>query len=158
MQDNEEIIKDFEKKFKEFKDKAGFTAKLEKLNEFFRINDFIIREGFASKWISRQISNAISEVFSGYLSYLHGIIMPNTQNMLNLAESKLFPQEEKKEIYTLMSKIIGLLSKNHLNSIELNEKNDGEYLDLCIEFFEKELKEKMKEILKKASHYWMEGK
>ena len=158
METKKEILEELESRFEEFKKKSKLSISLKDLDEVFRIKDYILRERFVSEKISRQISTAISDIFLGNLSYLHGLIMPNPQNMLGLAESKIFEKDEKQGIYDIMAEIVELLSKNHLNSFDYSESEEGRFISSSFEFWEKKLKIKMKHVLKKVNEYWRQKK
>ncbi len=152
--ENEELLKELENRFKKIKSEMGIKSSLEELDNAFFIKDFILKEGFISERLSRQINYKIVDTYMGWNEYFHSLIMPNPQNMLNISESKIFSKEEKKEIVEMMKKIMQISSKNNLILITKDKKGEGKFLDEGLEFWESEFKEKIARIMKKINKEW----
>ncbi|MFH1326534.1 MAG: hypothetical protein ABIH59_00205 [archaeon] len=148
------LLKDLEEKFKKSKTEIGFSPDLEDIDRIFFIKDAILKEGFISERFSRQLCYRIVENYMGWNDYLHSIIMPNPQNILNMSESKIFSQEEKKEIVELMKKLMSISSRNSLIGLTKDQKAEKEFIDYSVDFWEKEFKEKITKIMAKVNKEW----
>jgi len=150
--ETEKLIKELEEKFNKAKKELKFNASLTALDKSFFIKDAILKDGFVSERVSRQICFRVVEVFAGWNEYLHSLIMPNPQNMLNMGESKIFSQEEKKEITELMKKIMEISSRNSL--IALKQDGEGNLIDDAFNLWENEFKIKLIGIMSKINKEW----
>jgi len=68
---NKEILNELEKKFEELKKELGFKSELQDIDEIFYIKDAILKDGFVSENIDRQICSRIIETYMGWTNYLH---------------------------------------------------------------------------------------
>ena len=152
--ENKEILKELEEKFKKMKLELKFKSDLEDIDRIFLIKDGILKDGFVSEKLSRQVCYRIVENYVGWNDYLHSLIMPNPQNMFNMGESKLFSQEEKKEIIEIMKKIMEISSRNNLIGLIKDHKMEGEFIDYAVNFWKEEFEEKITKILKKINSEW----
>lgn len=152
--EKEKLLKELGKKFQEMKEELGFKAKFEDLNRIFFINDSVLKDGFVSENLSRQICYRIVETFMGWNDYLHSIIMPNPQNILNMSESKIFNQEEKTEIVELMKKNMEISSKNSLIGLIKDKDAETVFIDNAVKFWDEEFKPKMIKIMAKVNKEW----
>ncbi len=155
--DKKKLIQEFEESFSELKKRLKFKASLEELDDAFYIKDAIKKDGFLSEKLSRQICYRIVENFMGWNDYLHSLIMPNPQNILNMSESKIFDADERREITELMKKAMQVSSKNSVAGLMRDEKMEGEFIDKALNVWEKEFKVKLIKIMKKINKEW-EGK
>ncbi len=152
--DKLKLLNELEEKFKKMKLDLKFKSSLEELDKIFFVKDSILKDGFVSDKLSRQICYRIMETYLGWNDYLHSLIMPNPQNILNLSESKIFSQEEKNEIVELMKKIMEINSKNGLIGLNGDKKMESEFIDNSVSFWEKEFKDKLIKIMKKINVEW----
>ena len=152
--EKEKLITELEKKFKEIKSELNFNSTFEEIDQIFFIKDYILKDKFVSDNFSRQLCYRIVETYMSWNEYLHSIIMPNPQNILNMGESKIFNQEEKKEIVELMKKIMGISSKNSLIGLEKDKKAEALFIDNSVKFWNEEFKPKMVKTMKKVNKEW----
>jgi hypothetical protein len=152
--DKKELIKDIEKKFEQLKKELKFNATLEDLDKMFSIKDGILKDEFVSENFARQVCYRIVETYMGWNEYLHSIIMPNPQNILNMSESKIFSQEEKKEIVELMKKIMEINSQNSLMGLTKDKEAEAKFIDNALKFWEMEFKPKIVAIMQKINQEW----
>jgi len=152
--ENKELIKEFEKEFEALKKELNFKTTLEEFDDAFFIRDGIQRDGFLSKRLSRQISHRIVESFMGWNDYFHSLIMPNPQNILNLSESKIFGQEEKKEIKELMKQVMEISSRSSLIGLTKDKNAEAKFIDDAIYLWNTKFKIKLIDILKKVNDEW----
>lgn len=151
-----ELIKKFENEFNKLKKERGFKVTLKEMDEIFFLKDFVLQSKYIPTQLSRAIANRIVDTLNSWLGYLHGLIMPNPQNMVNLTESNLFDDKEKQEIIKIMNKILNLTSKNSLIGITKNKKQESEYFDEAVKFWKTILNTKLQEIIIKVNKYWQD--
>jgi hypothetical protein len=153
--ETEELIKKFEEEFAAMQKSLGFKSTFDDLDKIFFLRDFISKERFVSKTLSRQISGRIIDLFGTWYNYLHTLVIPSPGSMLNMTESQAFSDVEKQEIMQLMSKCMAQVSKNTLNGLTKDKKDEAEFIDSSVELWKKELKPKLKEIIKKIKSNWI---
>ncbi len=151
---NAELLDELEEKFNALKEELEFESSLEEIDEIFLIKDHILGEGFVSESLSRQICLRIVDLYRGWTGYLHGLIMPNPQNILNMSEAKIFDQNEKKEISELMKKTMEISSRNSLISITRDKEEEAKFIDDCVNFWNDIFSVKLSEFLRKANNEW----
>jgi hypothetical protein len=154
--EKEELIKEFKEQFEAMKTELGFKSTLAEIEKVFFITDSIIREGYISKYLSRQICRRITDLFGSWYNYLHSLVMPSPGSMLNMTESQAFSDEEKHEIMILMNKIMALASKNTLVGITKDKKMEAGFIDESVAFWSKTVKPEMKRIVGKVQENWAE--
>lgn len=152
--DKKEILKDLEKNFEELKKELKFNSTFEDINKIFFIQDAVLREGFVGENFSRQLCSRIVETYIGWTNYLHSLIMPNPQNMLNISESRVFSNEEKEEMKTLMKKGMFLNSRNSWIGLTKNKQEEAKFIDESVEIWNKEFCSKITKILEKIKEEW----
>lgn len=152
--DKQKIITELEEKFKKIKEKLKFKANLDDLDRAFSIRDIVIKDGFVSEDLSKQIRYRIVEVYMGWNDYLHSLIMPNPQNILNISESKVLSAEQKREITELMKKIMEISSGNAIINFTREDHVESKLIDGALEFWENDFKKNLLIILKKINEEW----
>jgi hypothetical protein len=152
--ENEILIKEFEEKFEKLKKEIGFSTQLEELDKEFFIKDAVAKDKFLSQKLSRQICYRIVEAFVSWNDYLHSLIMPNPQNMLNMSESKIFSQEEKKEMMGLMKMAMEISSRNGLIGLKHDKKMEAQFIDDSFDIWSKKFKPKVTKIMEKINKEW----
>lgn len=150
--DNQQLLQELEEKFSAMKQEIGFSASFSELDDTFFISDAILRDKFVSKRLSRQVCHRIVELFSSWNEYLHSLIMPNPQNMLNMSESKLFNAQEKKEIMELMKQSMEISSRNSV--LGLQKAQEGQFIDDALALWNHTFKDKLTQIMKKVNQGW----
>jgi len=152
--DKEKILNEIEKKFKEIKEELKFNSTFEEIDKIFFIRDLILKDGFVSETFSRQMCYRIIETFMSWNEYLHSIIMPNPQNILNISESKIFNQEEKKEITELIKRIMEINSRNTLIGLTKDKKAEGKLIDDSVKFWKEKFAPEIIKVIKKVNEEW----
>ncbi len=150
-----EIIKKFEEEFEAMKKSIGFKPTFEDMDKIFFLRDFIAKEKYVSKTLSRQVAGRMVDLFGTWYGYMHSIVMPNPGSLLNMTESQAFSDGEKQEMMQLMSKCMAQVSKNTLNGLTKDKKDEAEFIDSSVELWKKELNPKLKEIIKKVKSSWI---
>ena len=101
-----ELLKELENEFNNIKKDLKFKASFEEIDKVFYLKDQILKEGFVSPNLSRQITWRIVDTYTSWYNYLHNLIMPNPQSMVQLQESQGFNDEEKEKIMKVMPKLV----------------------------------------------------
>jgi len=155
--EQEQLMKDFEEAFAKMKSELGFKASLEELDQIFFLRDFVLKEGYVSRSLSRMICGRMVETFNGWGNYLHGVVIPNPGSMVNMNEHQMFEDKEKEEIMQIMGKILRLSSQNSINGLSKDIPAQGKFVDEAVAFWNKTLKDNMIQIMKKVNKGWQEN-
>lgn len=89
------------------------------------------------------------EVYNSWLSYLHGLIMPNPGNSLMIMENRMLGEEDKKKISEIIKKILSLSSMNTLIIFNKNKKDEAKLIDDSVKFWKEYFQPEMKRLWKK---------
>lgn len=149
-----EILAELKEKFEAVKQELGFQASYDDLNDIFFIEDSVLSTGFVSENYSRQLCSRIVDTFMNWNNYIHSLIMPNPQNMINLNESKMFEEQDRKDMSGLMSDSMVLTSKNMLNGLTKNKVQEGKFVDEAVKLWNDTFKSGVEKIVKKANDKW----
>ena len=152
--DNEKLLKELEKSFEKTKKEFKLKSNLGDLDRIFSIKDEVLKEKFVSENLAKQISHRIVEIYMAWNEYLHSLIMPNPQNMLNMGESKVFNQSEKKEIVEIMKKMMELSTLNSLIGLNHDTSKQAEFIDESVITWDHEFKPKLLKVIKKVNKEW----
>ena len=152
--DKQELLEELEEKFEKAKSEIGFKASFDEVERIFFINDAILKSGFVSESFSRQLCSRMVETYHSWLSYYHGLVMPNPQNIINLNESKFLDQEDKKGIMNMMSKIISLTDRNNLIGLTKDKKEEAKFIDDAVEFWNSEFEAFSIKVMQKIVDGW----
>jgi len=154
MTDKEEILKELKRRYNNLKEENKIKTNLEDLERIFYVKDMFVKDGFVAERLSRRICHRISETFMDWNGYLHSIVMPNPQNMLNMMESKVFTQDEKKEMMEIMKKIMELGSRNSVLVLTNDKTEEAKFIDEATKFWDSEFRNQMTKIMKKINSEW----
>jgi hypothetical protein len=149
-----EILKELEEKFEKEKERLKFKSSFNEIEEIFLIQDHVLKDGFVSERFSRQLCDCIGEYFLNWQSYLHSLILPNTSNLLNLNESRMISESDKKELLVLMSKIMELVDKNSLVGFTRDESLEREFIDESLDFWKQDFKPFLINVIEKLIKEW----
>ena len=154
MINRKEILNDLEKRYEKLREENKIKTNLEDLERIFYIKDMFLKDGFVAERLSRRICHRISETFMDWNGYLHSIVMPNPQNMLNMMESKVFSQDEKKEMMELMKKLMELGSRNSVLVLRNDDTEEAKFIDESVKFWDGGFKNEITKIMKKVNSEW----
>ena len=144
-----ELLTNLDEKFAKLKKDFGLKVNLDEMDRSFFVRDFVLKEGYVSESFSRQLCRIMAETLMNWNEYLHSLIMPNPQNLLNMGESKIFGKDEKEEIMDLMKKIMELGSRNSLIMLGESKQEEAKFMDDAIVFWKDEFRPKIIKIVKK---------
>lgn len=152
--EKEILLKQLRTEFSKMKEDMKFKTTFEELDKAVFVSDLILKEGFVSPELSRQISHRIADLYGNWAQYLHSIIMPNPQNILNLSESRLFTQEDRKEINEMMSQAMELSSRNSLVGLTKDKKAEAKFIDDSIALWNNTFEKKLAKMMEKVNTAW----
>lgn len=152
--DKAELLRELEEKFEVVKKELGFMSSLKELNRIFFIKDAVLGVGFVSENLSRQLCSRIVDTYMNWNNYLHSLIIANPQNMFNINESKMFNEEEKKEITKLMTETMALVSTNTLVGLTKDKSTEAKFIDDSVDFWKKTFCPALIKIIKKVNSGW----
>jgi len=152
---NKELLKELEVEFLRIKEELKFQSSLEELDEIFFIKDSIFQDGFVSNRLNRQICSRIVHTYMNWNNYLHGLIFSNPGNMMGMAESKMFDDEEKKKMNSLVSKSMGVVSANTLVGLTKDKAGESKFIDNAVSFWNETYKPGIERIIIKVNKGWL---
>ncbi|MBU3913504.1 MAG: hypothetical protein KKB21_03230 [Nanoarchaeota archaeon] len=152
--EKETILRELKTRFGNERKELGFKSTFEQIDEIFFVEDFILKEGFVSNHLMRQISGRIIETFHGWAGYLHNFVLPNPGNAVSVTENKLFSESEKKEIWNVFKGCMDFSSKNSIIGLTKSKEEQTKFIDDSVGFWETLLKPKLTEIMNKVNSEW----
>lgn len=154
MKDKQALFSELDIKFSELKKDLNIKYSLDDFDKIFSIRNLILKDGFVSDNFSSQLRSKIVEYFNSGASYLHGLLLPNPQNIVNLNESKIVTQDEKNKLGKLIGKCMYLSAKNTLINLDNNKSAEKEFFEEAFKFYNEEFAPEMKILMEKVSDYW----
>jgi len=151
---NKELFNELKEKFDILKKGLGFNASLKDLDSIFFIRDAVLSVGFVSECLSRQICSRIVDTYMNWNNYLHGLIIPNPNYMLNINESKMFSEEERRKITNLMTETMALVSTNTLVGLTKDKAVEAKFIDDAVIFWKKTFCPELIKIMKNVNEGW----
>jgi hypothetical protein len=149
-----EILQELKEKFQETKKDLGFRPSFEELDGAFFIRDGVLSAGFVSERFSRQLCSRIVETCSVWNNYLHSLLMPNPGHILNMNESKMFSEEERKEIMDLISSSMAITSRNNVIGLKKNKKEEADFINEAFNFWNEKFRPATIKITEKINKGW----
>jgi len=134
----DELLKELRKQFDLTKERLGFKANFEEINEMSYIEDMVLSQGFVSNQFSRQMINRMMETFYSWLSEIYAWVYPQPMDIIHIFESKKLSEDEKKEFLLMIDRIMYLFRKNKRIAFKgLIQKEEGAFVDELVEFGKK---------------------
>ncbi|USN45990.1 MAG: hypothetical protein H6502_02540 [Candidatus Woesearchaeota archaeon] len=154
----QELIHELREKFEEEKNRLGFSATFEELEEIFFLQDSIASEGYVSEHYSRQLCARIRDTINGWIGYYHNILMPNPGSLTAMTEAAIFSDQEKQEMVGMINEGYSLTSLNSHAGLAKDASEEKTFIEQALIFW----KEKMgpfntKTMLKIHRHYKEKG-
>ena len=151
----QELLKELKEKFETCKKELGFKATFEELDEIFYIKDSVLDIGFVSESFSRQLCSRIVDSYMNWNNYLHSLIMPNPQSMINMHESKMISEDNmRKDIIKLITQTMAFVSTNTKIGLIKDKKEEADFIDESVKFWNKTFKLKVLKIIEKIVGDW----
>ncbi len=149
-----ELLEEFEKSFEKMQKELGFKSSFQDIEKIFFVKDAILKDGFVSDALSRQICSRISENLMNWNSYMYNLIFPNPSDMIMNSESKSLSQQERNDLWRLIRKAMELASRNTLVGLSKDKKREAEFIDDSVKFWNADFNPKMQEFLTKINSDW----
>ena len=123
------ILKELEEEFEIIKKELKLKSSLDELDKAFFIRDFILREGHMSNNLADSICCGMMNIYSSWSNYLHGLIIPNHNNMSLIKESGIFSEEDKEHFSKLIDHIMALVSTHVLIRLTKDKTKQTKFID-----------------------------
>lgn len=149
-----EILSELDSKFEELKKEIELNVSLEDIDEIFYIKDVVLKDGFVSDALSRQICSRISETYGSWANYLHNLLLPVPGHMLYGTEAKAINEDDKKVIWKILKESMELSSRNNVIGITKDRKAESKFIKDAIDFWNVEFKVKIGAIMQKINENW----
>jgi len=153
-----ELFKELEIEFNKLKNESGLKSSLEELDKYFFIKDSVLEKGFVSNNLSNQIRSRLIDVMVSWDNYLHGLVMPNPQNLFSINESKALNEKDRKEIMKIMSRAAYFVAKSGVIRIKKNRQAEAQFIDDVLNFWKNNYEPLFLKILEKIEEHWKEIK
>lgn len=121
------ILEELEKAYEKYGQERNVTISLDELDSIFFIRDYIQKEKYVSTNLGRAICYRITETYYSWINFIHRLIMPNPNSLLDLKESKLF--EDKEELIAILNKMVELTSRNSLIGIKKDIEGEKKFIE-----------------------------
>lgn len=150
-----ELIKELEEKYEKMRKDLGLKSTLDQVDNYFYIRDAVIKNRGVPYALPRMVGVKAIEMFNSWIGFLHSLIIPNPNSMIEITQAQIFDEEEKKDINNLIVRLMGVTSRNPIRNLVRDEKKDAEYIDELVSVW-KEVIPKLVEIEEKISDNWKE--
>ncbi len=140
-------LDDLKKEYGELRKKYNLPDFFE-LNKLFDIEDVDAETDF----LLRKIRRIVSERIAGYLRFVEVVLNPSNGPMFFFKMIKKLEEEDRKNLLEV-SDILGKFEVEVLIlDIDYSEENEAEFVNNVFEVFEKEIKGKLLNIIKKMNN------
>ena len=150
----DDVVPQLEEAFAKLKKELKLKTTLDQLDEIFFIRDFVRRERFVSNSLSRQLCGRIVDTYNAWLGYLHGLVMPNTGNIINMTEHQTLDDAEKTKLMTLMTELMVFNNTNVLIGLTKDKKQEAEFIDSAVTLWKETFLPTTVPILKELNAMW----
>jgi hypothetical protein len=151
---NNELLKELEEKFKIMQREMGLTSSLKQLDDIFFVSDAILHQRYVSPQLSRQICSRIVETYMGWNNYLHNLVMSAPGYMIQMNESKMLSEDDKKNALKLMAQAMVIVSGNSLVGLTKDKKEEAELIDEAVEFWNTIYRPQIEKLIRKINDGW----
>jgi hypothetical protein len=148
-----ELIQQYERDFETLKKELKFKSTMQEVEDIFFVKDLILEKGYVSPNLARQISHRINDLFSGWIGYIHGLIVPNPGSMINMNEAGLFDEAEKAKLVDLMNSLMAFSTSNGPLGITKDKKLQAEFIDNGVALWNKH-KQEFLDIAQRINGEW----
>lgn len=153
--DQDKLLQKLEQDFEVARRQVKLKASIADISRIFPLKDVILKEAHVPTDLINAISRKTIEILHNWAGYIHGLIVPNPQNILSISEAQFFSDDEKKDFYGLLNKIMELSSRNSLAMLKNSDVDNAKVIDDSIEFWEKELSPKLQQVMSKVNKEWI---
>ena len=151
----EQILRELHEGFASVKKELGLNSSFEDLDKAFFLEDAVLQAGFVSpKALSRQICARIVDTYMGWNNYMHNLIIPNPHYMIQVNESKMLNDEDKKMIGKMISESMRFVSENMLNGLSKDKKAEADFIEGALALWNGSYKQRLESFLRKIHAGW----
>ncbi len=155
----EELKKEFEWRFEEFKKESGLKLTLNELEEEFNLYDSVFEQGFVRENFFPQLGSKIVDYFRIWNNYLNSLIFPSPNNYLNQVEFKIFNSEkDKKEIWEVIKICMNVSTKYSLVLLEKDIDSQSKFIEDSFYAWKNSVKPFLIKLIKKTNSSWNSDK
>ncbi|VVB79968.1 Uncharacterised protein [uncultured archaeon] len=154
LKEREQFLVELDESYSDLRKKYEIKTTLNELDKFFQIKDSFLKLNFIPGNLSFFVRSRIQEFYSSWIGYLQNLLFPSTSSLISMSEGKLFSEEEKKEIGKLVGKMMAMISKNSILTLEPNIKEEGEFIDSSVKLWKSDLNPKILVLMKKVNENW----
>ena len=147
------MASDLEKEYDNLAKKYLNLPNYQNIDKEFEIELNIGEKVIPKKFTLRAIANTTSNYMHFFIDYLHNLIYPNPGSLIIMEESKIFTNEEKKEIESILKKILFLTRKNLEIVLLKSEKEDADFIAFAFKEW-KLIKRQILPLIQKAKDHW----
>ena len=148
------LLRQLKDKFEELKSELGFKSSFHEIDKIFYIQDSILNAGFVAESFDRQICARIVDTYMGWNNYLHNLVMPDSHSMIQMNESKLLNDVDKKEILQVIADSMRIVSMNLVIGIGRDKNVEAQFIDNSVEFWNRHYSSSVFRIVKKINDGW----
>ena len=141
-------------RFESLKNELGFASSFEELDDIFYLQDSILNSGFVARALERQICARIVDSYMGWNNYLHTLIMPDIHSMIQMNESKLLGDDDKREALRLIGDSMKLVSMNLVIGATRDNKLAAKFIDDAAIFWNETYQPRLEHLMRKVHGGW----
>ncbi|HME87329.1 MAG TPA: hypothetical protein VKE88_02860 [Candidatus Nanoarchaeia archaeon] len=145
---------EFEKSFAVLKKELKIKVTLEELDSIFLVHDYVAKEGFVSNRLERQIVRRIIDVFSSWINYLHGMLVPNPNSILNVNEVSILTDADREKITKTVDRLMIFSTRYNMIAIKDDTKEAGKYIDDSVDAWNKEISPVLLDLMQRSNKMW----
>lgn len=90
----------------------------------------------------------------GWNNYLHNLVMSSPGYMIQMNESKMLSEEDKKNALKLIARAMTLVSANSLVGLTKDKKEEAKLIDDAVTFWNTTYKPEIEKLVKKINDGW----
>ena len=151
---NSDLLKELDDKFKLMQRELGFKSTFKQIDEIFFVSDHILHSRYVSSFLSRQICSRIVETYMGWNNYLHNLVMSSPGYMIQMNESKMLSEEDKKICLKIMAQAMVIVSGNSLIGLTKDKKEEASFIDGAVEFWNNTYRPQIEKLTRKINDGW----
>lgn len=158
MIDKKEIVKELVKEFEASKKEFGFKVTFEEIDKEYSFKNAILNKGFVPENLPRVLCVLIAQDYRDWQNYLNSLLLPSGSSYANQTEAKLFSSEaDKKMLWGMVKKCMQFSSESSLSILTQDKKLMGEFIDTSFNYWIKDFKPKMIEIIRRVNGAWKQS-
>ena len=154
IQDQHDLLVEAEREYNALARKHKIKTSFDTLDDLYFVKDVILKERYISTQLLRFICKRIVDFYMSWAGYLHSLLLPNPNSMINVTEHNMFDEEEKDKITELMNTILAFTSENNHLLLIKDSKADAAFIDESVVFWKKTAFPELKKLMKEIHNQW----